>query len=235
MKLRDLHPWHVSVEEAREIQRGLAPKVCFNSHIPNDVRHVAGADISPPDAQGRVRAAVVVLSHPDLQVEEVSLAESVPEFPYIPGLLSFRETPVLIDALERLELRPDIIIADGQGFAHPRRFGLACHIGLLTDTPTIGCAKSRLTGRHNALGANAGDTDELRDRGEVVGLAVRTRSKVSPVYVSVGHKIDLASAAEWVLACCRKTRLPETTKLAHAAAAGRLSPGMRVSGAGQGQ
>ena len=177
---------------------------------------------------------MVVLSYPGLELEEVSQAEGKPGLPYVPGLLSFRETPVLIDALERLDLTPDIIIADGQGLAHPRRFGIACHIGVLANTPTIGCAKSILRGKHGPLGGEAGAQAELVDRGQVVGVALRTRSNVSPVYVSVGHNVDLTSEADWVLACCVGRRLPETTRLAHEAAAGRLPPGRRDSIADQG-
>ena len=169
----------------------------------------------------------MVLGYPELELEEVSLAEGKPGIPYIPGLLSFRETPVLIDALEALELTPDIIIVDGQGLAHPRLFGIACHIGLLTDTPTIGCAKSILTGRHGSLGREAGSRAEMVSKGTVVGTALRSRTDVAPLYVSVGHKVDLTSAVEWVLACCRGRRLPETTRLAHQAAAGRFPPGRR--------
>ena len=226
--MRSLHPWHVSIEEAVALQRELAPMVSCHDVIGDGVRHIAGVDISPPNGEGLVRAAAVVLGYPSLDVEEVSLAEGKPSLPYIPGLLSFRETPVLIDALEGLELAPDIIIADGHGLAHPRCFGLACHLGLLADTPTIGCAKSILTGRHGSLGAEAGCRAEIVDReGAVIGMAVRTRTNVSPVYVSVGHKVDLPSAVRWVQACCTSTRLPETTKMAHKAAAGRLEPGRR--------
>jgi deoxyribonuclease V len=216
-----MHSWDVSAEEARALQRDLAPMVSCVSAVSADVRRVAGTDVSSPDPGGVVRAAVVVLAYPTLQVEEVSLAEGRPTLPYIPGLLSFRETPVLMGALGRLEQAPDLIIVDGQGCAHPRSFGLACHVGLITDVPTIGCAKSRLTGKHGPLSAAAGSRAELMDKGKVVGMALRTRSSVRPVYVSVGHKVDLASAVEWVLACCRGTRLPETTRLAHRAAAGR--------------
>ena len=235
MKLRSLHPWHVSVEEAKSLQRLLAPTVSCISAIPDDVRYVAGVDISGSDAEGMVLAAVAVLSYPDLEVAEVSLARGKPSLPYIPGLLSFRETPVLIDALEGLELTPDIIITDGQGLAHPRRFGIACHIGLLADVPAIGCAKSILTGAHGPLGSEAGSHAELTDQGEVIGVALRSRTGVSPVYVSVGHKIDLASATKWVLACCKGRRLPETTRLAHQAAAGRLAPGRRTPASGSGR
>ena len=188
---------------------------------------MAWVDISPPGDGGTVRAAVVVLAYPSLEVEEVRLAQGKPAMPYIPGLLSFRETPVAIGALEALELTPDIIIADGQGLAHPRSFGLACHLGLLTDSPTIGCAKSRLTGRHGPLGSEEGSMAPLVYKEEVVGVALRTKTGVHPLYISVGNKVDLHSAAEWVLACCKGRKSPETTRLAHLAAAGRLAPGRR--------
>jgi deoxyribonuclease V len=209
--------------EARELQRTLAPRVSCQSALPGDVRYIAGTDISSPGADGRVRAAVVILEYPALRVEEVSLAEGLPGMPYVPGLLSFRETPVLVKALESLRRTPDLIIVDGQGLAHPRSFGVACHVGLIADTPTIGCGKSRLTGRHGPLPVEAGSRAELINKGRVVGMAVRTRTDVSPVFVSVGHKVDLDSAVKWVLACCRGRRIPDTTKLAHQAAAGRLT------------
>ena len=225
----------MSIDEAIALQRRLAPIVSAENAITDRVRLLAGLDISPPDAEGTVRAAVVVLGYPELQVEEVSLAEGKPGLPYIPGLLSFRETPVFTEALGKLELTPDIIICDGQGLAHPRSFGIACHIGLITDTPTIGCAKSRLTGRHGTLGQDEGSKAELLNKGNVVGMVLRTRKDVSPVYVSVGHKIDLDSAVEWVLACCRGKRLPETTRVAHQAAAGRVYSGRQANdGAGEG-
>lgn len=179
-------------------------------------------DISPPDAEGLIRAAVVVMSLPGLTVVEVKSAQGKPGFPYVPGLLSFRETPLVLEALERLTITPDFLLADGQGLAHPRRFGLACHLGLLTGLPTIGCAKSLLKGRHGPLGEEKGAWALLEDRGEVVGAALRTRQGVTPVYVSIGHKVDLPSALRWVLACCDRFRLPEPTRLAHHAAAGRL-------------
>ena len=225
MNLQRLHSWNVSIEEAKALQRRLAPMVLSASAIPDHVRYLAGVDLSAPNGEGIARAAVVVLGYPELRLEEVSLAEGKPGMPYVPGLLSFRETPVLIDALEALELTPDIIIVDGQGLAHPRFFGIACHIGLLTDTPTIGCAKSKLTGRHGPLGKEAGSRAELVSNGTVVGTALRSRTDVAPLYVSVGQKVDLTSAVEWVLACCNGRRLPETTRLAHQAAAGRFPPG----------
>ena len=156
---------------------------------------------------------------------EVKVYRGKPGFPYVPGLLSFRESPLVLGALERLVTTPDIILADGQGLAHPRRFGLACHLGLLTDTPTIGCAKSILRGRPEwTLPSSAGSHVPLMDKGDVVGAAVRTRESVSPIYVSIGHKVSLESAVSWVLACCKGYRMPEPTRLAHLAAAGRISP-----------
>ena len=224
MKVRTLHPWGVTTGEARDLQRKLAPMVCTSNMTSTQVRYFAGLDLSPPDQEGIVRGAAVVLSYPDLEVMEVGIAEGKPQFPYIPGLLSFRECPVLVSALEQLTTTPDIIFADGQGLAHPRRFGLACHIGLITGIPTIGCAKSLLLGVHGLLGDDAGAHAELVHASEVVGMALRTRANVRPVYVSVGHNIDLASAVRWVLACCLGKRLPEATRLAHQAAAGKPMP-----------
>ena len=145
-------------------------------------------------------------------------AEGKPPFPYIPGLLSFRETPVLLDALEKLETQPDIIYVDGQGLAHPRRFGLACHIGLLTETPTIGCAKSILVGSHEELPSSLGAHRPLVHKGEEIGAAVRTRDKVRPMYISPGHLIDIDTSVQWVLASCKGRRMPEPTRRAHQAA-----------------
>ena len=224
MRLKQLHPWQVTSEEAIAIQRRLAPQVSFASGAPPEVRHVAGVDISAPNAQGSATGAVVVLQFPSLEVLEVSVAQAVPGMPYVPGLLSFREVPVLAGAFEALTITPDVIMVDGQGIAHPRRFGIACHLGLLTDVPTVGCAKSILRGKHGSLEAEQGSQALLVDRGETVGVALRTRSGVSPIYVSVGHKVHLDSAVSWVLACCRGRRIPEPTRLAHEAAAGRLEP-----------
>jgi deoxyribonuclease V len=145
-------------------------------------------------------------------------------FPYVPGLLSFREAPVVLEACERLQLSPDLFIVDGQGIAHPRRLGLASHLGLCFDRPTIGCAKSILVGRHAPVGPEVGDAAEMVDRGEVVGLALRTKSGVKPVYVSIGSGIDLSSAATWVLRCSRGYRLPEPQRQAHLAASRESRP-----------
>ena len=221
MEIRELHRWDLTIPEAMETQRRLAAHVVCSGD-PGDVRTVAGVDIAVLE-KGRsapARGAVVVLSYPELELLEQAIVEAEVTFPYVPGLLSFRETPVLLEPLSRVR-KPDLLLVDGQGFAHPRRFGLACHLGLLLDVPTIGCAKSRLCGRHAEPGRAAGSQTDLRDGGEVIGAVVRTRDGIKPVYVSVGHRIGLAEAAEWVLRCCRGLRLPEPTRLAHQAAGGK--------------
>lgn len=217
------HRWDVSPKEAQAIQWRLAGLVSQENGILDVVRYVAGADLSPPDDQGYVLCGVVVLNLPSLTVAEVKTARGKPGFPYVPGLLSFREAPLVLEALGRLETRPDLLLADGQGLAHPRRFGLACHLGLLADLPTIGCAKSLLVGAYGPLGTEKGAWVPLEHRGDVVGAALRTRQDVSPLYVSIGHKVDLPSAVHWALACCTRYRIPEPTRLAHFAAAGKLT------------
>ena len=212
----------MGVAQAREIQLSLAKMVVTENEVIN-LRFVAGIDISAPDAQGVASGAVVVLRYPELSIVEVKIVEGKITFPYIPGLLSFRESPLILAACERLGNVPDLILIDGQGIAHPRRLGLASHVGLFLDLPTIGCAKSILCGRHRPVGEEAGSHVELLDNGELIGAALRTKSRVKPIYVSVGHKIDLASALQWVINCCRGYRLPEPTRLAHLAAGGMLT------------
>jgi len=218
VKLRRLHPWNVTPAQARAIQARLAPRVIAQGG-PAGVRYVAAADIAFQDRPfGRqpafARAAVVLLSYPDLRVVEQHVVEAPVTFPYVPGLLAFREAPVLALAFRKLERTPDLLLVDGHGFSHPRRFGIACHLGLLLDLPTIGVAKSRLTGQHADPPPQAGGRAELTDAGQVIGLVLRTRDGVSPVYVSVGHRLGLPEAAEWVLRLCRGYRLPEPIRLA---------------------
>ena len=177
------------------------------------VRYVAGTDVST--GGDTAYATVVVLSFPDLSLVEVQGFEAPLAFPYVPGLLSFREIPPVAGALEKVQTPVDAVIFDAQGLAHPRRMGLASHMGLFLDVPTVGCAKSRLVGEYEEPGAEKGETTDLVHRGEVVGRVVRTRTSVSPVFVSVGNGLDLDSAVELVLACCTKYRLPETTRHAH--------------------
>lgn len=225
MKYPSLHSWDVDTKEAIEIQKRLASRVSVEDELVGPTRYVAGVDISPPDANGNAVGAAVVLELPELQVVEVSVYRGKPGFPYVPGLLSFREAPLILGALEQLATTPDVVLVDGQGLAHPRRFGLACHLGFLTDTPTIGCAKSILKGRPEGnLAASAGAHVPLVDKNEIVGAAVRTRESVNPIYVSIGHKVSLEIAIKLTLACCKGYRMPEPTRLAHLAAAGRIAP-----------
>ena len=221
MDLLSLHPWDVSPKEAVAIQRELTSLVVRGGD-PRAVRRVAGVDISVDRVEKRGTGAVVVLSYPDLEVIETAVAEAPLTFPYVPGLLSFREVPVLREAFHRIAELIDLLLVDGQGYAHPRRFGLACHLGLLLDVPAIGCAKSRLLGEQRGeLGAAAGSRADLVDGTELIGSVLRTRDGVSPLYVSIGHCIGLAEAEAWVLRCCRGYRLPEPTRLAHQAAGGK--------------
>jgi deoxyribonuclease V len=212
------HRWDVSLAEAEAIQRDLAARV---SQVPDPaldtVRTVAGIDMSAKDV---ARAAVVVLSYPELETLEIARAERPLVFPYVPGFLSFREGPAVLAAFDKLTRTPDLLMFDGQGIMHPRRLGIAAHLGVLLDLPSIGCAKSPLVGRPTGeLGPDLGAWVEMTYRGSVIGAMVRSKKNVKPLYISVGHKIDLAGAVQWVLACCRGYRLPEPTRRAHNAAA----------------
>jgi len=220
VEVRDIHRWDVSVAEAKQLQLDLAGRVVREGRL-DAVELIAGVDISGADSEGMSRGAIVVLRYPAMEVVERSLVTMQVEFPYVPGLLSFREIPLILAACRMLSVMPDLFIADAQGVAHPRRLGLASHLGLVLDIPTIGCAKSILCGKHGDLGEEPGDGAPLVDRDEVVGEALRTKRRVKPVYVSIGHRIDLDEACRWILACCRGYRLPEPTRLAHQAASGR--------------
>jgi deoxyribonuclease V len=202
----------LSPEEAVRLQQELRAKVAVQPLDLESLRTVGGVDAG---FRGEMtRAAVVVLSFPGLKLLDHAVAEIPTSFPYIPGLLSFRETPAILTALEQLENLPGALICDGQGLAHPRRFGIACHLGVLLDRPALGCAKSILVGRHGPLDETPGSTAELKAGEEVLGAAVRTRQGVKPVYVSIGHRFDLDSAVGLVLACAQGYRLPEPTRLA---------------------
>ena len=214
MPFQSLHSWQVSAQEAIAIQESLRPKVTREDHL-GLVQTVAGVDVGF-EADGTItRAAVVVLRYPELEPVETSIARCPTTFPYIPGLLSFREAPAALEALDRLRALPDLLFCDGQGIAHPRRLGLASHLGLCTGLPSIGAAKSRLIGRHEPLGELRGDYQHLWDAGEVIGAALRTRPGVRPLYVSIGHRISLETAIQLVLSCTRVYRLPEPTRQAH--------------------
>ncbi len=220
VKIQQLHGWQISIAQAKQIQIDMASRVSRKSEEIKP-RFIAGVDISAPDSRGIARAAAVILNYPELKVTEVETAEDKIHFPYIPGLLSFREAPLVLTVCQKLSTEPDLILADGQGIAHPRRFGIASHIGLFLNIPTIGCAKSRLCGTHAPVTAEAGAYAELTENGEVIGVALRTKANVSPIYISIGHKIDLPTAILWVMECCRKHRLPEPSRLAHLAASGK--------------
>jgi deoxyribonuclease V len=184
------------------------------------VKTVAGTDVSFP-TKTEVLAAVVVVSYPDMTIVETSLRRGPCNFPYVPGFLAFREAPMLAKALAPLRVEPDVILCDGQGLAHPRGMGLACHVGLLADAPAVGCAKSRLFGTYREPATAKGSRSDLFGRdGEVIGAVLRTRAGVSPVYVSVGHKIILSKAVDLVLACSPRYRIPEPLRMAHKLAAG---------------
>lgn len=219
MEVCDIHRWDVSVAEAKEIQHSLANQVVKTGKLSN-AELIAGVDISGVNSDGMSRGAIVVLRYPSMAVVERRMVLMKIEFPYIPGLLSFREIPLILAACKQLSTTPDLFIADAQGIAHPRRLGLASHLGLVLGVPTIGCAKSILCGKHGDLGDDPGDCVSLVDGAEVVGSALRTKRRVKPVYVSIGHRIDLDEACRWVLACCRGYRLPEPTRLAHQSASG---------------
>lgn len=209
-----LHEWQVSPQQAIAIQESLRSQVERNDRY-DAIRTVAGIDVGVAAGSGIARAAVAVLNFPELQLREQSIAELPVRFPYVPGLLSFREIPAVLQALSRLQVLPDLLICDGQGLAHPRQFGLACHLGLWTGLPSIGVAKSRLIGEHAQVGRQRGDWQQLLHQGELVGAALRTRPGTRPVYVSIGHRVSLASAIELVLCCTLGFRLPETTRCAH--------------------
>ena len=208
------HPWDVTPGEAAAIQERLRDAIVTEDDF-DPVKYVAGIDIGFLEENTITRAAAVVLSFPDLGLVDQAVVQRPTTFPYVPGLLSFREAPAALEALARLTARPDLLICDGQGLAHPRRLGLACHIGLLSDIPTIGAAKTRLVGEHDPLPESRGSWQPLWHQGEQVGAVLRTRDGVKPLYVSVGHRISLASAVAYVLACAPRYRLPETTRQAH--------------------
>lgn len=226
MRIVGRHSWQVTTAQAKEIQNMLAVEISRVGNITSP-HLIAGVDISVNRWNGTGRGAVVVLNYPDFEIVEVKVVTDKVTFPYVPGLLTFREAPLILAAFEEIALTPDLVMVDGQGIAHPRRIGLASHLGLYLGIPTIGCAKSRLCGVCEEPADEQGSRTELRDNGEVIGAVVRTRAGVKPVYVSIGHMIDLEGAINWVQACCRGYRLPEPTRLAHQAAGGYLKENSR--------
>jgi len=206
--------WPTDVASAREIQKTLRSRVIRDDAL-GTVHYVAGVDVGFEDQGRTTRAAVAVLEFPGLALHDQAISCSPTRFPYIPGYLSFRELPAVLLALDRLTVMPDLLLCDGQGLAHPRRFGLACHLGVLTDIPSIGVAKSRLIGVHDDPPREKGRWVPLMHKGETIGAVVCTRNNVSPVYVSLGHRIGLPTAIDYVLRCTTRYRLPETTRWAH--------------------
>lgn len=221
MQIVTRHGWQVTTARAREIQLELAPQVSQVGNV-TAPRLICGVDISVNTWEKTGKGAAVVLSYPDLEIVETKVVTDRIKFPYVPGLLSFREAPLVLAACEKLSVTPDLVMVDGQGIAHPRRMGIASHLGLCLGIPTIGCAKSRLCGECEEPANSPGSYADLTDKGEVIGSALCTKAGVKLVYVSIGHMIDLPSAIRWVLACCRGYRLPEPARLAHQAAGTRI-------------
>ncbi|MGD8519918.1 MAG: deoxyribonuclease V [Desulfobacterales bacterium] len=207
------HPWDLSPEQAIELQKQLAPGVIRKSTLKlNRVRTIAGIDTAYREGVGC--AAVVVLQFEDLKTVESKTATRPINFPYVPGLLSFREGPVISEALDKLKSPPDLLMFDGQGIAHPRRFGIASHIGLLVDIPAVGCAKTKLIGKYQEPEVEQGSFTYLRDNDGTIGAVVRTRSRVKPLFVSTGHRVNLGDSIKLVLRCSTGFRLPEPIRRA---------------------
>jgi deoxyribonuclease V len=214
MKYLDLHHWNLSYDEAVKVQRELSSRIILQSPKTKP-KLVAGADVSYSKGSDLFFSCVVVFEMSNMTVVEEATAQDRVDFPYIPGLLSFRESPVLLKAFDKLKNVPDVVIFDGQGIAHPRGLGIASHIGLILDIPTIGCAKNVLVGHYETPGIEAGEYTPLVFESKTVGVALRTKRNVSPVFVSPGHKMDIPSAIDIVLNTCRGYRLPEPTRQAH--------------------
>jgi deoxyribonuclease V len=214
-KIKSPHKWDLTPDEAIQLQKEMAHTIVREDDFPTTVASVAGIDLGYDIEKNISRAVIAVLNFPQLDLIETQDAAMPTPFPYIPGLLSFREIPVLIEAVEKLTNVPDLILYNGVGIAHPRRFGIASHAGVVTGIPSIGVAKSLLVGRVPTLGQERGSTVPIIDRGEQIGTALRTRTGVQPVYVSVGHRISLPTAVEYVLRCTTHYRLPETTRIAN--------------------
>jgi deoxyribonuclease V len=211
--------WPTQVKEARIIQQQLREQVIHKNEV-GDIELVAGVDVGFEDNGKTTRAAVVVLNFPALTLHEQAIVRIPTCFPYVPGYLSFRELPGVMQALQQLRSTPDLVLCDGQGIAHPRRFGLACHLGVLSGLPTIGVAKSRLIGQYQEPAASKGAWAPLLDKGETVGAVLRTRDHIRPLFISIGHRVDLPTAIDYVLRCTTRFRLPETTRWAHKLASG---------------
>jgi deoxyribonuclease V len=208
------HPWDVSPKEAISLQQRLRKRVVLVDDL-GEVQTIAGVDVSYHAEPKKARAVVALVSYPDLSLESYTSATISISFPYVPGLLSFREIPPLIQCFGKLTKRPDLILCDGHGLAHPRRFGLACHLGILYNLPSIGVAKRLLVGEHQDVPQVRGAWQPIRMEGEIIGAALRTRPQTRPVYISIGHRVSLETAIQWVMDCTTRYRLPETTRWSH--------------------
>jgi deoxyribonuclease V len=221
MRIERLHEWNVTIDQAIKIQHDLANKVIQRGKI-SSPRLIAGLDVSVRNTN-EATAVAVVLNYPELEIIEKAIEKGTVEFPYIPGLLSFREVPITLKACNKLKTNPDLVMVDGQGIAHPRMIGLASHLGLFLNIPTIGCAKSPLYGNYEEPPNTPGSYTDITDNeGMLIGGVLRTKLGVRPLYISVGHMIELSSAIQWVLQCCQGYRLPEPTRRAHLASKGNL-------------
>ncbi len=224
MNFPPLHSWHLTPSEARRLQLDLAPRLILRGG-PRSPRLIAGADVAYLPALHRLVAAVVVLRRPrhrgsqDWELVEEVVQDGSATFPYVPGLLSFREAPLVLECFAKLKEKPELVLVDGQGIAHPRGFGLASHLGLWLDLPTVGCAKSRLVGEYEEPNASKGAWAKLHYQGKVVGAVVRTRDRVKPLFISPGHKVGITQAVRLALLSTSRYRLPEPTRTAHRLAA----------------
>ena len=214
MRVKNIHSWNVTPKEAVAIQKSLRNRLRLKP-LGKPIRFVAGVDVSASRFGKDLFVCAVILDFPALTVKEFACAARHASFPYVPGLLSFREIPPVLDALKKIRTPPDLIICDGQGFAHPRRLGLASHLGLLLDVPTIGCAKTLLTGKYDEPARERGSFSYLFDKSEKIGAVLRTKNNVKPLFVSPGNNIDIERSVDIVLGCCRRYRLPRTTRQAH--------------------
>jgi deoxyribonuclease V len=209
-----LHSWNLSPKQAIALQKQMASRVILKP-LPEEITVVAGADVGYSRGHDRAVAAVATYTYPGLELRELVRFQGKFSYPYVPGLLSFREIPLLLEAFKHLREEPDVVLCDGQGAAHPRRFGLASHLGLWLNVPTVGCAKTRLVGTHGKVGPMKGQYRSLWHRDERVGVVLRTRTKVKPLYVSPGHLAEVDSSRKLVERCCTKYRLPEPIRRAH--------------------
>lgn len=214
MKCLNLHPWDIQYSEAIKVQQELRNRLILKAPKA-ELRLVAGADVSYSKGSDIFFSSVVVLEMPNMKVVEEATAEGKMDFPYIPGLLSFREAPILIAAFEQVKNIPDVVIFDGQGIAHPRGVGLASHMGLILDLPSVGCAKKILVGDYDPVGSEVGEHTPIIFKNDIIGAVLRTRKNVKPVFVSPGHKMDIPCAVEIVMKTCRGYKLPEPTRQAH--------------------